>query len=444
MPAKIELEPPNPKQKEFFLAKNRFIAYGGARGGGKSWALRRKILLLAVNYPGIRILLLRRTFPELRENHILPLQRELKGIAVYKDSDKSFRFLTGSRLVLGYCAGDMDVNQYQGQEYDIICMDEATHFTEYQFSTLTACLRGANNFPKRFYLTCNPGGIGHNWVKRLFVDRQYKTGENPEDYTFIPAKVYDNAVLLNNDPGYVQMLQNLPDGIRQAWLDGNWDIFVGQYFSMWDKELHVVAPFVLPAYWRRYVTMDYGRDMFACYFIAVDEQGKAYVYKEIYQSGLLVTKAAELLQSMTTEEISAYYAPPDLWNKHSDTGRSTADIFAEQGIGLVKANNDRVHGWYDLAEWLKPVLDEQGKKTARLRIFENCHNLIRTLPMLQYDEKNPNDCAKEPHELTHAPDAIRYFVAGRPLSTEIALVQDEEEPDYDMQLDSFLGGGWQR
>ena len=266
MPAKIELEPPNPKQKEFFLAKNRFIAYGGARGGGKSWALRRKILLLAVNYPGIRILLLRRTFPELRENHILPLQRELKGIAVYKDSDKSFRFLTGSRLVLGYCAGDMDVNQYQGQEYDIICMDEATHFTEYQFSTLTACLRGANNFPKRFYLTCNPGGIGHNWVKRLFVDRQYKTGENPEDYTFIPAKVYDNAVLLNNDPGYVQMLQNLPDRIRQAWLDGNWDIFVGQYFSMWDKELHVVAPFVLPAYWRRYVSLAFGLDMSVSFF----------------------------------------------------------------------------------------------------------------------------------------------------------------------------------
>ena len=97
-----------------------------------------------------------------------------------------------------------------------------------------------------------------------------------------------------------------------------------------------------------------------------------------------------------------------------------------------------------MGEECKPVLVEQGNKPARLRIFENCHNLIRTLPMLQYDEKNPNDCAKEPHELTHAPDAIRYFVAGRPLSTEIALVQDEEEPDYDMQLDSFLGGGWQR
>ncbi len=150
---------PNPKQVEFFLAKARFVGYGGARGGGKSWAIRQKAKLLALNYPGIRMLILRRSFPELRENHILPLKQDLKDVARYKDSEKAFSFPNGSRLIFGYCADEHDVDQYQGQEYDVIFIDEATHFTEYQYSTLTACLRGANPFPKRMYLTCNPGGV---------------------------------------------------------------------------------------------------------------------------------------------------------------------------------------------------------------------------------------------------------------------------------------------
>ncbi len=191
----------SPKQKAFFLADTRFIAYGGARGGGKSWAVRQKAALMALRYPGIRILILRRTFPELRENHILPLLAQLQGVAAYKETDKAFTFPKGSRIRFGYCDREADVLQYQGQEYDVIFMDEATHFTEFQFTTLTACLRGANDFPKRFYLTCNPGGVGHHWVKRLFVDRNYKNSENPEDYTFIQARVYDNKQLMDNHPG---------------------------------------------------------------------------------------------------------------------------------------------------------------------------------------------------------------------------------------------------
>jgi len=434
----ISIQKPNPKQIKFFIATERFVAYGGARGGGKSWSVRRKALLLGVTYSGIKMLLLRRTFPELRENHILPLLSELKGIAEYKEVEKSFTFANGSRIKLGYCDNDGDVLQYQGQEFDIIFIDEATQFTEYQFSTLTACLRGVNNFPKRMYLTCNPGGIGHAWVKRLFIDKKYNRNENPEDYLFIPARVYDNKALLETDKGYVSMLEALPDGLRQAWLDGNWDVFEGQYFSMWDRNVHVIKPFPLPETWRRYVTMDYGRDMFACYFITVDEQGKGYVYKEIYESDLIVSQAIERLKSITNERIDGYFAPGDLWNKHSDTGKSTADIFAENGIGLIKANNNRVQGWYDVAEWLKVTQDEQGQNTARLRIFENCYNLIRTLPMLQYDAKNTNDVSREPHELTHAPDAIRYFCAGRPLSATKPTVKDFDITEYDDQVDDFL------
>ena len=429
----IKVQQPNPRQEEFFQARERFVAYGGARGGGKSWALRRKLLLLGVRYPGIRMLLLRRTYPELRDNHILPLQRELQGLAVYKESAKRFLFLPvegkQSVLNLGYCANDGDVNQYQGQEYDIIAMDEATQFSEYQYSVLTACLRGVNDFPKRMYLTCNPGGVGHAWVKRLFVDREYRQDERGEDYRFIPARVYDNKVLLEHSPDYVQMLKNLPEKVRAAWLEGNWDAMAGQYFDMWDRSVHVVRPFAIPRHWRRYVSMDYGRDMFACYFAAMDEAENCFVYREIYEPGLLVAEAAErLLEKLSgEEEIESFLAPPDLWNKHSDTGRSTADIFADFGIYLTRANNDRVQGWYDLAEWLRVLEDEQGRKTARLRVFANCGNLIRTLPQLQYDEKRPNDCAKEPHELTHGPDAIRYLVAGRPYRADLPKEEADEE-----------------
>ena len=213
---RLSIPEPQPKQREFFTARERFVAYGGARGGGKSWSVRYKALLLALKYPGIRILILRRTFPELRENHIRPMVAMTKGVARYKESDKTLLFANGSIVIFGYCATDNDVGQYQGNEYDIICMDEATHFTEYQFSTLTASLRGANDFPKRFYLTCNPGGVGHAWVKRLFVDRAFRSSERPEDYRFIAAKLTDNPALMEADPGYAAMLDNLPPGIREA------------------------------------------------------------------------------------------------------------------------------------------------------------------------------------------------------------------------------------
>ena len=177
MPVKLDIDisTANPKQIQFFKSRKRFVGYGGARGGGKSWALQKKAILLSVNYPGIKILLLRRTYPELQENHINTLIVQLKNFAIYKSSDKCFTFPNGSRIKLGYCKSESDVLQYQGQEYDVIFLDEATQFTEYQFETLTATLRGANDFPKRMYLTCNPGGVGHEWVKRLFVNKNIQT-----------------------------------------------------------------------------------------------------------------------------------------------------------------------------------------------------------------------------------------------------------------------------
>lgn len=436
MPSKL-LEAPNERQKLFFLARSRFVAYGGARGGGKSWAVRKKALLLGVRYPGIRMLLLRRTFPELKENHILPLHIELEGLATYKEVDKAFTFANGSRLKFGYCDSEKDVLQYQGQEYDVIFMDEATQFTYYQFNTLTACLRGANSFPKRMYLTCNPGGVGHDWVKRLFVDREYRGSEDPNDYTFIPARVYDNKVLVQNDPGYVAMLENLPEDLRRAWLEGDWGVFAGQYFTEWREDIHTCKPFVIPAHWRRYFVMDYGLDMLAGYCIALDEGGRAWVYRELYRSDLTISAAAEAILQLTAgEDIEAWFAPPDMWNRRQDTGKSVAEIFAEQGIYLTRAQNDRVTGWLELKEWLRPI---EGR--AGLTVFTCCQNLIRCIPLLQFDERRPNDVAREPHELTHAPDAIRYFVAGRPVPAQLPVIPDEDELPLDSQVADFLQFG---
>lgn len=417
----VTFDAPQEKQQLFFDARQRYICYGGARGGGKSWCVQHKAILMAARYAGIRILLLRRTFPELRENHIRPMRRLLApmGKAVqYRSSDKTIEFTNGSVIVFGYCDGEGDVDQYQGQEYDVIFMDEATHFTEYQYSTLTACLRGVNDFPKRMYLTCNPGGVGHAWVKRLFIDREFHGDENPEDYVFIPAKVTDNAILMEKDPGYVKRLDNLPPGLREAWRDGKWDVFLGQYFTEWDREKHVIEAFQPPEWWRWYVTIDYGLDMLAALLIGVSDTGEAYVVGEAYEGrdlgeghdGLIVSEAAEAVKELAgNHTVTAYLAPPDLWNARQETGKSVADIFAEHGVYLTKTSNDRVDGWLAVKEWLKVRPCEDGEARPRLRFFPNCRNIIRTLPLLQYDEKRANDVRSEPHELTHAPDALRGF-----------------------------------
>lgn len=252
--------------------------------------------------------------------------------------------------------------------------------------------------------------VGHLWVKRLFIDRQYRNKEKPEDYVFIPAKVYDNKFLMENDPDYVATLENLPEARKQAMLYGNWHVFEGQMFGEFDPEIHTIDPFKIPDSWRIYRTRDYGLDMTAVLWIAVSPDNFAYVFKELYKSNLIVSEAGKQINDHTIERIWLDLAPPDLWNRHSDSGRSAVDIFRDEcGHYLTKANNDRENGWLALKEWLRIVKDREGNPVPRLRIFKNCTNLIRCLPLLQYDEKNPNDAATEPHEITHITDALRYW-----------------------------------
>lgn len=417
----LVIEPPNEKQKLFFLAEQRFVAYGGARGGGKSWAVRRKAELMALNYPGIKILFLRRVLKDLRENHLGELLSDLAGIAKYNDQDAKFSFYNGSTIKLGYCDAERDADRYQGQEYDVIFMDEATQFTEIQFVKILSANRGANSFPKRFYLTCNPGGPGHAWVKRLFIDRDYREKEKPEDYCFIQAKLTDNKVLMEKDPGYGDMLDRLPPDIRAAWRDGNWDIFLGQYFPEFGEH-HVEDLPRPPKSWARYAAMDYGLDALAFYQAAVEPNGRIHVYREIYATGRLIREAAQLIKAGTFGELGIVYAPPDLWNRRQDTGKSVADIFAEEGVYLVRVSNDRITGWLEVKERLQ--IGEDGR--PGILFDRNCRNVLKSFPLLLSDEKHIGDVATEPHEYTHGPDAIRYLLAGRPRPGDSEEWMEEE------------------
>lgn len=404
----LKLGKPQPKQQEFFRAKEKYVAFGGARGGGKSWAVRALLKWYAIKYPGINMLLIRRTYQDLRDNHILPLQKEIpREVAVYREIDKSFNFVNGSRLKCSYFASDNDALQYQGQEYDIICLEEATQFGESVFNILKACLRGANNYPKHMYLTCNPDGVGFLWVKRLFVSREYFEGENPEDYRFIQSLVDDNYALLANNPDYVKQLDSLPEGLRERWRYGSWDAAEGQYYPEFRRGLHTCNPFPIPKEWRRYRCIDYGLDMLACYWVAVDSTKNCYVYRELCESNLPISDAARKILDYTPadEEIYLTFAPPDLWNRSQETGRSKALIFGESGLNLTKSNNDREAGWLAIKE----LMTKDSNGDVRLHIFDNCKDLIRHLPELQRDPKKPTDTLTEPHEITHSPDALRYF-----------------------------------
>jgi phage terminase large subunit len=217
----------------------------------------------------------------------------------------------------------------------------------------------------------------------------------------------------------------------------------GTYFKEFSQDIHVIEPFIIPSNWNRFLTIDYGLDMLAAYWVAIDTYNNAYVYKELYESDLIISDAAKKIKYIENgDNVTLRYSPPDLYNRRQDTGKSAVDIFAESGLHFIKATNDRVLGWYNLKEWLKviEVKDEQtGKpvKTSRLKFFSNCTNIIRTLPQLLRDEKNPNDVASEPHELTHGPDGIRYLLADRPPCSYKEIKKDATFEDEFGRKDSI-------
>lgn len=419
-----------PRQKVFVKADAFEVLYGGAAGGGKSHGQVLDAMIYALKYPKSKQIIFRRTYRELEMSLIrTALENYPRNLYTYNSSSHSIKWVNGSIIDFGYCDTINDVLQYQSAEFDVIRFDELTHFTEDVYVYMISRCRGANGYPKQIKSSTNPGSRGHTWVKARFIDigapdTVHKVDGNTR--VFLPAKVQDNKALCESDPDYIKRLDMLSEKDRKALRDGCWDITDGMYFAEFNRAIHTCKPFELPSTWRRYRAFDYGLDMLACYWIAINEQGRAFVYKELYQSNLIVSDAAQRIKDMTTEDVYATLAPPDLWNRHSDTGRSTAEIFHQNGVTLRRANNDRIQGWLNVKEWLRPHTDEQGRPCADLCIFDTCTNLIRTLPSLACDPKNPNDTARDPHELTHAPDALRYFIAGRPAPSAPV----KKEPHY--------------
>lgn len=262
------------------------------------------------------------------------------------------------------------------------------------------------------------GGIGHAWVKERFIDlgepnKIHEVGKTKR--IFIPSKVQDNKFLLEKDPDYINRLMNLSEADQRTLLYGEWDVFEGQFFTEFDRSIHVIEPFEIPEHWKRYIAMDYGLDMLAVLWFARDTEGNTYVYKELHEPNLIVSEAVKRIREINNnEQYECIYAPRDLWNRRQETGKSVADIFAMNDMPLVQTSVDRVAGWFATKEWIKVYTSrdiETGEeiRTSSLKIFPNCRNLIKNLPQLLVDEKNPNDVATEPHEFTHIADALRYF-----------------------------------
>lgn len=453
----LGLPPPSEKQKLFMLDEHKYVAFGGARGGGKSWAVRAKAVILAFAHPGIKVMIVRRTYPELQENHIIPLCTLLNcysadrksRFASYNDSKKHITFPNGSRILFRYCENDKDAERFQGTEVDVLFVDEATHQSEERMKKLTACVRGVNSFPKRVYYTCNPGGEGHGWVKRLFIDRQFRDAEDPEDYSFIQSLVTDNKALAESDPDYIRQLEALPPKLRRAWLEGDWNIFDGQFFEDFrpDPDIrlcaeagitpeearqqhrfcHVIEPFDLNAGqcrgWNIMRSYDFGYGKpFSLAYWAVDYDGILYRIMEMY--GCTATpnegvkwspdeqfrRAAELERThpwLKGRKIVDSVADPAIWD--ASRGESIAETAARYGIYFSPGDNERIPGWMQVHYRLQ--FDDNGY--ARMYVFSNCKAFIRTVPLMMYSETRPEDLDTTLED--HVSDEVRYMCMSRPI-----------------------------
>lgn len=428
-----------PKQLRLVTCRKKYILFGGARAGGKSWVVRFKAAGMCLYHPGIQVIIIRRTYPELVRNHINMLRRDLKDIAVYKQQDKVFNFHNGSKLFFGYCDNDNDITRYQGAEYDVIFIDEATLLEEEWLKAFPACLRGVNAFPKRIYYTANPGGPSHGYLKRLFIDRQYLPGEEaPEQYEFIQALPQDNLALMAIQPGYIDQLKALPYAMRQAWLYGSWDINSGAVFTefrdnpegyLTQRWTHVIEPFDPPDHWPVYRSFDWGYNApFSCNWYAVGEDA-IYMILEWYGSGHEEGTGAHLPPETVFERIHNIeqqhpwlrykqitgIADPACWQVQ--TGVSVAESASKAGVYFTKGDNKRIAGWLQLHYRLE--FDEEGK--ARLYFFKDCKDTIRTLPLLQYDKHNVEDVDSDGED--HSADSCRYMMMARPVSPLKAVKQ---------------------
>ena len=405
-------------QEDFLAAGETDVLYGGAAGGGKSYAMLVDPLRFA-HRSAHRGLIIRRSMPELRE--LIDKSRELYPKAFpgckYKEVEKLWNFPSGAKIEFGFLERDADVYRYQGQAYSWIGFDEITHLpTEFSWNYLASRLRTTD--PEiTCYMRCtaNPGGAGATWVKKRYIDPSppHESFEGADGLTrkFIPARLQDNPFLAT-DGRYEKMLQALPPTQRQQLLEGNWDVAEGAAFTEFVPQLHVITPFEIPVHWERVKGIDYGyASESACIWGAVDpSDGTLIVYRELYQKGLLGTELADLITNMELQDPFSVQGVLDTacWSRTGTTGPTIGETLQRAGHKLRRADKNRIQGKIQIHEYLKVM--QSGR--PRIQIFNTCPNLIRELQSIPLDKRNPEDV--DTHAPDHAYDALRYLIMSRP------------------------------
>lgn len=421
------------------------ILFGGSRGGGKTSAgIAWMIEPTYLNHPNYRGLVIRRNYDDLRDwiDRAKLFYRSL-GVKV-AGNPAEFTFPSGAKIRTGHLADSDATYKYLGHEYHKILIEELTIIpTEENYLRLiSTCRSTIKELEPQVFCTTNPGGVGHQWVKQRWVDvarnKEYIDPITGQSRIFIPSQVYDNPTLMEADPNYVKHLEGLPEELRRAWLDGDWDVFSGQYFNKFRYEKHVCKPFKIPDEWYRYRSIDYGfANYFGCLWTAVDFDGNAYVYREHYEKQQpLSHHIAKIKELSGDEKYQNTIGDPAMWIRNPQNTNnwsnampshmSIAEIMTVDGLPVNRANNDRVNGWNVVREYLE--WNDSDRSEPRIKFFSNCQNLIRTLPMLVHSEKRPEDLDTTQED--HLADCLRYqlMYLGRPsIETTKPYLQRELE-----------------
>ena len=424
----IVFEPNDGPQTQFLAASEREVFYGGARGGGKSYAM----LVDPLRYchkQHHRALLLRRSMPELRDmiNHSQRLYGRAFPGAKWREQEKEWRFPSGARIEFGYAENLTDVLRYQGQSYTWIGIDELPQYpTPEIYNFLRSSLRSVDpEIPVYMRATGNPGNIGSMWVKEMFVDPAEANksfdviidtvvGQKKITRRFIPAKLQDNPYLMQTDD-YMIMLSSLPEVQRKQFLEGDWTAFEDCAFPEFDAIKHISDPFEIPRNWHRFRTCDWGYSSYACcLWIAVDFDNNLWVYRELYTQRVTADIfAKKVLEAEDGEYIRYGVLDSSTWAKRGDVGPSIAETMIREGCKWRPSDRSPksiINGKLELHKRLR--IDEKTGEPG-LRIFNNCRNLLKTLPLLPTDKNNPEDV--DTHAEDHAYDALRYGAMSRPL-----------------------------
>ena len=449
----VIFEPNEGPQTEFLAASEREVFYGGARGGGKSYAMLVDPLRYCDKQKH-RALLIRRTMPELRDliNHSQHLYPKAYPGAKWREQEKEWKFPSGARIEFGYAENLTDALRYQGQSYTWIGIDELPQYpTEDIYNFLRSSLRSVDpEIPVFMRATGNPGNVGSLWVKNMFVDPavpntkfdidiKTPTGVKKISRRFIPAKLEDNPYLMQTDD-YYAMLASLPEVQRKQFLDGNWEAFEDSSFPEFNKDIHVIKPFDIPRNWMKFRACDWGYSSPACcLWIAVDFDNNLFVYRELYTQKVTADMfARKVLDAEEGEYIRYGVLDSSTWARRGDIGPSIAETMILEGCRWRPSDRSprsRIAGKLEIHKRLRP--DEETGYPS-LFILDNCVNLIRTLPMLPTDKNNPEDV--DTHAEDHAYDALRYGCMSRPIHPiRQDFIDKVNEPKRAKPADSVFG-----